>query len=169
MLRCLGERFQGLEQLKFLALLDTAKFSEYNKKFPKKLLNELQTSVYGQLFSIQELKSDLMSVYSYVDMPPQLDQLVRHNHETQLFLTLPQYCKLAKLALTLPLTVASAERSFSKLKIVKNRLRNSMADNRLSNLSIMSIEKDIMDKLNVNVIDRFALKKNRRINLMYKQ
>ena len=35
-----------------------------------------------------------------------------------------------------------------------------MADNRLSNLSIMSIEKDIMDKVNVNdVIDRFALMK----------
>ena len=43
-----------------------------------------------------------------------------------------------------------------------------MADNRLSNLSIMSIEKDIMDKVNVNdVIDRFALKKNIIIIKLY--
>ena len=170
LLRCLNERFHGLEQLKFLALLDTAKFPEYNKKFPDKLLRELQQAAYGKLFNIGELRSDLMSVYSYSDMPAHLDDLVRHNFETQLHLTLPQFCRLSNLALTLPLTVASAERSFSKLKIVKNRLRNTMGDQRLSSLAIMSLEKEIMDKLKVDdVIDRFAMKKDRRINLIYKK
>ena len=41
LLRCLNERFHGLEQLKFLAPLDTAKFPEYNRRYPDKLLQEL--------------------------------------------------------------------------------------------------------------------------------
>ena len=169
LLRCLNERFQGLEQLKFLALLDTAKFSEYKRNFPDKLLQDLRQSVYGKLFTISELRSDLVSVYTYTDLPDHLDDLVLHNHHTHLHLTLPQYCRLCSLALTIPLTVASAERSFSKLKIIKNRLRSTMDNDRLSNLTIMSLEKQIMDKLNVNdVIDKFARRKNRRINLIYK-
>ena len=170
LVRCLSERFKGLEQLKFLALLDATKFQDYNKKFPEKLLLELKDSAYGKLFSIVELKSDLMSVYAYTDLPAHLDDLVCHNFNSGLHLTLPQYCKLADLALTLPLTVASAERSFSKLKIIKNRLRSTMGDARLSSLGLMSLEKDIMDNLKVDdVIDRFSIKKKRRINLTYKK
>ena len=70
------------------------------KNFPEQLLQEL--------FIIAELKSDLMSVYAYTDLPSHLDELVRHNFVTNLHLTLPQYCKLANLALTIPLTVASS-------------------------------------------------------------
>lgn len=44
---------------------------------------------------------------------------------------------------TLPVTVASAERSFSKLKIIKNYLRSSMSQEHLSGLAIMSINHDI--------------------------
>jgi len=36
------------------------------------------------------------------------------------------------LFLTLPVTVATAERSFSKLKLIKTYLRNTMQDDRLS-------------------------------------
>ena len=169
LVRCLSERFKCLEQLKFLSLLDTTKFKQYGKNFPEQLLQELKESAYGKLFTIAELKSDLMSVYAYTDLPSHLDELVRHNFETNLHLTLPQYCKLANLALTIPLTVASAERSFSKLKIIKSRLRNTMGDQRLSSLSIMSLEKDIMDNLKIDdIIDRFALRKERRIHLIYK-
>lgn len=42
--------------------------------------------------------------------------------------------------LTLPVTVATAERSFSKLKIIKNYLRNSCGQNRLTNIAILNIE-----------------------------
>ncbi|XP_022171567.1 uncharacterized protein LOC111034593, partial [Myzus persicae] len=37
--------------------------------------------------------------------------------------------------LTLPVTVASAERSFSKLKLIKNYLRNSVSQERLSHIA----------------------------------
>ena len=44
------------------------------------------------------------------------------------------------LLLTLPVTVATAERSFSKLKIIKNYLRNTMGQTRLRGLSLLAIE-----------------------------
>ncbi len=47
--------------------------------------------------------------------------------------------------MTMPATIASCERSFSlsKLKIVKFYLRSSIGQERLTNMSIISIEKDV--------------------------
>ena len=45
-----------------------------------------------------------------------------------------------RIFLTLPVTVASCELSFSKLKLLKNYLRSSMDQERLTNLAILSIE-----------------------------
>lgn len=47
------------------------------------------------------------------------------------------------IALTLPVSSASAERSFSKLKIIKSRLRTTMSQNRLEDMMIISCERDI--------------------------
>jgi len=44
------------------------------------------------------------------------------------------------LFLVLPVTVATAERSFTKLKLIKNFLRNSIAQDRLTNIAILSVE-----------------------------
>jgi len=66
---------------------------------------------------------------------------------------------------TIPVTTASAERSFSKLKIIKNYLRSVMGQERLSNLAILSIEKDIANKIDFSdSIDKFAAAKARKIN-----
>jgi hypothetical protein len=48
-------------------------------------------------------------------------------------------CIAIRIFLTIPVTVASAERSFSKLKLIKNYLRSKMNQERLSGLAIMSI------------------------------
>lgn len=48
-----------------------------------------------------------------------------------------------KIALTLPVGSVQTERSFSKLKIIKNRLRSTMANDRLESLMIISCEHDI--------------------------
>ncbi len=45
--------------------------------------------------------------------------------------------------LTIPVTVASAERSFSKLKLIKNYFRSTMSQEKLSTLSILSIENEL--------------------------
>ena len=55
--------------------------------------------------------------------------------------------QLIKIALTLPLTSCSAERAFSKLKIIKFQLRSTMSQKRLQSLMFLSIESDIMEGL----------------------
>ena len=49
--------------------------------------------------------------------------------------------------LTVPATVATAERSFSKLKLIKTFNRSPMKDERLSGLAVISIESDMTDVL----------------------
>ena len=61
------------------------------------------------------------------------------------------------LFLTLPVTVASAERSFSKLRLIKNYLRSTMGQDRLRHLALLSIEAESAEKLQMDqIIDDFA-------------
>ena len=46
-----------------------------------------------------------------------------------------------RILLTIPVTVASAERSFSKLKLIKSFLRLTMSQERLNGLAMLSIDK----------------------------
>ena len=59
----------------------------------------------------------------------------------------------------LMITNCSGERSFSKLKFIKNRLRTTMSHGRLSHLALMSIECDSLNKL----IQNFARSKSRKV------
>ena len=67
-------------------------------------------------------------------------------YKTRVASSFPQLCKLLLLFLTIPVTVASAERSFSKLKIIKWYLRSSMAQERLDGLTLISIENNEITK-----------------------
>lgn len=68
------------------------------------------------------------------------------------------------LFLTLPVTVATAERSFSKLKLIKNYLRNSMGQTRLSNIAVLNIEQHRTAELSLdNIILQFSNLKARRM------
>lgn len=73
---------------------------------------------------------------------------------------------LCRLALTSPVTVASNERTFSKLKLVKTFLRSTMNDDRLNSLVILGIEKDIVDQLDTNKLaQQWSNLKERRIQI----
>ena len=68
---------------------------------------------------------------------------------------------------TIPVTVAKGERSFSKLKLIKTHLRSTMAQEKLSNLAILSFENDIAQSIsNVDLITKFASAKARRVNFI---
>lgn len=68
-----------------------------------------------------------------------------------------------QLLLTLSVSVASCERSFSKLKLIKNYLRTTMSQDRLKALAILSVESEIADEVDLNdTIDEFAREKARR-------
>jgi hypothetical protein len=72
-----------------------------------------------------------------------------------------------RILLTIPVTVTSAERSFSKLKLIKTYLRTTMSQERLSGLAMISIENEYLDKLNYDdLIEDFASKNARRSNFL---
>ena len=87
---------------------------------------------------------------------------------------MPELYKLISIIVTIPITSASVERNFSALQRIKSFSRNSMTQNRLSNISLLSIEKEYIKELTANprfydeVIDYFANFKNRRIPLIFK-
>uniref|UniRef100_I1R7Y3 HAT C-terminal dimerisation domain-containing protein n=1 Tax=Oryza glaberrima TaxID=4538 RepID=I1R7Y3_ORYGL len=68
-----------------------------------------------------------------------------------------------RILLTVHVTVASAERSFSKLKLLKNYLRSTKSQERLNGLTMCLIEKDILDTIDLNtVLDDFSSRNARR-------
>ncbi|GJQ71256.1 hypothetical protein Trydic_g10996 [Trypoxylus dichotomus] len=62
-----------------------------------------------------------------------------------------------RILLTIPVTVASAERSFSRLKLIKTYLTTPMSQERLTSLATLSIEADTTAKVNIEeIIDDFG-------------
>lgn len=69
-----------------------------------------------------------------------------------------------RIYLSIPITSASAERSFSKLKLVKTYLRSTMGQERLTSLSLLSIEHELTENIDVEkVINDFAILKARKV------
>lgn len=66
-----------------------------------------------------------------------LDAIIACNE--QLF---PNVFTLLQILITIPVTTATAERSFSTLRRVQNYLRNRMEEERLSALALMSAYKN---------------------------
>ena len=55
------------------------------------------------------------------------------------------------------MNVAASERSFSKLKLIETYLRSSKSQERLNNLAILSIEKELLEKIDADtLINDFA-------------
>ena len=78
----------------------------------------------------------------------------------------PQTLKMITNAITMPISQVTRERSFSKMKIIKNYLRNSMIDKRLSDLTVLAVERNFGINFE-RVIDKFAKNyKNCRILLL---
>ena len=91
-----------------------------------------------------------------------LNALVEHKLET----IFPNLIISLRMFLTAPATIASAERSFSKLKLIKNHLRSTMGQDRLTHLARLSIESNIAKQINFDcVIRSFAKKKARKAAL----
>ena len=66
--------------------------------------------------------------------------------------------------------MADIERSFSKMKIVKNYLRSTMKDERLEDLIVFSTEKDLTDKIDLDsVLESWSTRKNRKLKIRFKQ
>ena len=79
-------------------------------------------------------------------------------------LSLPLANSIIRLMLTAPVTVASNERLFSQLKFVKNKLRTSVSDAKLTGLMLLACERDLTDNLSLEKVAReWSRLKRRRV------
>ena len=74
---------------------------------------------------------------------------------------LPSIHALLRIFATIPVSTATAERSFSALKLLKSYLRATMSEQRISALALCYMHSDLNVKTE-SIIDRFAVK-NRRL------
>ena len=69
-----------------------------------------------------------------------------------------------QILLTIAVSIASCERSFSKLNLILSYLRSSMGQQRLDDLAQLSIERETLELIDFDdIIDRFAAAKARKI------
>lgn len=79
--------------------------------------------------------------------------------------TFPNVFVSLRMLLTLPVSVASGERSFSKLKLIKTYLRSTISQERLSGLATMAIENDLLNQMDTDdILNEFAKMKARKIS-----
>lgn len=85
-------------------------------------------------------------------------------HKKKLKEVFPNMWVALRIAVTLPVTVASAERSFSRLKLIKTYLRSTMSQDRLNGLALMSINQEVSNQVSYDdTINEFATRKARRV------
>lgn len=82
-----------------------------------------------------------------------------HDLLQPLELAFTETCTLIAIALTLPISTAGVERMFSKLLIIKGKLRTTMGDSRLKALMMLSVHRERAMKLDLDrVVDTFIAK-----------
>uniref|UniRef100_A0A2S2PGV1 Zinc finger MYM-type protein 1 n=1 Tax=Schizaphis graminum TaxID=13262 RepID=A0A2S2PGV1_SCHGA len=169
-------RFENISKLLFLQLADVTQFREYSFKFPENALNNLK-STYSNIFpDINKLKVELEVLYYNVKYHNLLHiyDMVKIIEQDALKDILPEVYKLFTLILTIPSTNVSNERNFSCLKRIKTFSQNSISQLHSSSIAILSIEKSLIQQLKEtesfydNIINIYAGRKDRSINLTYK-
>ena len=69
----------------------------------------------------------------------------------------PLTLRCLKLILTAPVTSASSERSFSKLKLIKTLIRSTTCQRRLQSLMTLACEKDLTDQIDLeHIVTKWA-------------
>jgi len=82
-------------------------------------------------------------------------------------LPIPELATACVLFATIPVTLASAQCSFSKLKLIKTYLRSSISQKRLDGLAFLAIDNECAKQLNIDdLLDKFGNTKARAAKLI---
>ena len=91
---------------------------------------------------------------------------LRWIYQWQVEETVPSIVIAQRLFLTFTVSATTAERSYSKLKLIKSYLRSNMSQDRLSDISLISIEHEIMEKIDFGqVISNYASVNGRKVKI----
>nr|XP_055051180.1 zinc finger MYM-type protein 1-like [Misgurnus anguillicaudatus] len=168
-LMSIGERFKATSQVmsRYGILLNFSGASELSKDDLRRHCMEVEkTLTINQQSDIsgEEMMHEIQNLPNLPSLKMTAFELLSFLHEKNLEELFPNLWISLRVAVTLPVTVASAERSFSRLKLIKTYLRSSMSQERLSGLSIIAINHDVGRQLSYDdIIDDFAMRKCRRV------
>ena len=120
-------------------------------------------ALFSEICHLKQIHTSNISPSNDVMKPLTLLNKIAESNLTILF---PNVCVVLRIFLTIPVTVATGERSFSKLSLVKNKLRNSSTQERVVSLSSLSIESELARTIDfTKIIDTFANMKARKVPL----
>ncbi|KAJ8025702.1 Zinc finger MYM-type protein 1 [Holothuria leucospilota] len=164
-------RFEFSNHLASATLFNSESFEKYNQAFPSQILKSTAESY--PMLDESKLRSELSVIYSRCEFRQCCGAvaLLHLLQESNLTETFSQVIKLLMILITTPMSSSEAERCFSTLKRVKTFLRNTMSDDRLNALAMLSIEKKFIresSNFNQRVIEMFAHLKERRATFLYK-
>ena len=108
-------RFADHERLLFVALLGAQLFTNFKQTFPEEELRSLEES-YGAQFDMGRLRAELKVMYSMSNFQGKIpSDLLNFLRSTGLSVSVPQLYALTCLIVTITVSTASVERSFSAL------------------------------------------------------
>ena len=114
----------------------------------------------------RDLCSELKAVSRRLTKPMLPQAALCFIFEQKLQDSVPNVVIALRILLTLPVSVASGERSFSKLKLIKTYLRSTMLQQRLVGLATISIENEEASNLDLaKLVEKFASLKARKVEL----
>ncbi|XP_065676039.1 uncharacterized protein LOC136092211 [Hydra vulgaris] len=126
---------------------------------------------YGRLQLHRDILVDHVKVKSIqqVDFESVLNELVDHDGVlSQLIPLIPEFVKLVKILLCMPVTFCTCEHFFSCLRRLKTYLGSTMSQERLSHLAILDCHCDIAYTLDLDyLIDEFIMRASIRMNTFY--
>ncbi|KAM4557752.1 zinc finger MYM-type protein 1-like [Odontesthes bonariensis] len=167
------DRFSKSDHLIAAQLVDCSLFAKFLNSFPEVQLACAIKLWPTALNNMGKLRTELALLYGHTELHTGKSalSLFQALHENNLQEALSETCTLLSIIITTPMTSAESERNFSTLKRIKTFTRNTMGQQRLNALSMLSIENPFVDGLtdfNSKVTETFAHAKNRRASFLFK-
>ena len=141
--------------------LDDDSLQKYYLKLQSFLKHDVYYDIDGlDLFSELKVFKEILQIKDYTPI-----DILNYIKRLDSF---PNTCITYRILLTIHITIASTERSFSKLKLIKSYLRSTMSQERLSGLAILSIKKKMLEELEYKIlISQFASQEARKIDFKW--
>lgn len=148
----------------FLFTLLTSSEAELRES-ARKFQAHFSTDIAEEVF-----EDELIQFVGYIKQYPTEDvsppACLRRMREHGISEAFPNVDTAFRLYLTLPVANTEGERSFSVLKRVKNQLRSTVGQEKLCDLSLLTIEADLTNNINFeSIVAEFAKLKSRKKTL----
>ena len=177
MVNGLDDRFDQ-KTFQFLVSIEQLIIDSANGEMPLVISEELEKSLQGDI-DVNQLVKELNMLSSVVkSADPGIKRVTSLRTVMNIFSSQPHsnlktvygsIHTLMKIYLTVPLSNASAERSFSALRRIKNYLRNRLTQEHLNHYMMLNVHKQMTDVIDLqSVAKTFVSSNERRLNFFGK-